>query len=406
MTGMSSTPPSLLKRLLEGLRSTPDPVFPEKELRSRWPDATEFLLAERVLRRTSSSHLHEVDGEHRTVITVRGKRFLINPERPGAVGTAVGDSNIDRLQLNEQSFAKWIANHNGLDDVRDFAGGAWTIGRRILHGWPTRVFYLRSGWNMDRIAQITSLARESVDGEMLLVIAASFAGIPLETLRRISPDRLLTATLLSLTEGERIELAKATFPRLSLGEGDSNIFSRTGAGWTVRYGAGPIHGFPDMAGMNEIWFLLRSPGKNFEVQEIANELAGVDDKDAPVRLRGSSARSTKDLPPEAKKEFVALIREKEEAEEAGAEDTVKRIEGEIRDMFRLHGISDTLAGRMEREGDALKAEVERVYKATGRVIAALSKTNGLENLAKHLQQFLERRPPLSYRPDPPVVWRT
>lgn len=403
---MSSPPQSLIERLLEGLRNVQDPAFIAADFGRNWPDQTSAFLAERILKKIPPAETPYIPGVgYRQIITIGGKEYLTDPDAPGSSFEPL-DFDLSRLQLDEKRFVQWIADGNSLDDVREFSGAVWLMGKCVLHGWQTNVFYMRPGWDVDRLGQIAALARDTSEGEMFLLVAASFAGISLETLRRVTPSRFATATLFSLVEGERINLEKCQLPQLSLGEGEPNIFSRTGSGWTVRYGGGQIHGFPDVAGMHEIWFLLRNPGKEFTSAKITNALAGIDEKDAPIRVRGSTARSRRDLPKEAKEEFVELMREKEEAEETGASATAKRVKGEIQDLLKRFGITDSIERYVAREGDVMNAEVERIYKALGRAIDVFAKTDGLEHFAKHLRQFLARRSPLSYQPDQPVDWRT
>ena len=209
---MSSPPQSLIERLLEGLRNVQDPAFIAADFGRNWPDQTSAFLAERIFKKIPPAETPYIPGVgYRQIVTIGGKEYLTDPDAPGSSFEPL-DFDLSRLQLDEKRFVQWIADGNSLDDVREFSGAVWLIGKRVLHGWQTNVFYMRPGWDVDRLGQIAALARDTSGGEMFLLVAASFAGISLETLRRVTQSRFATATLFSLVEGERINLEKCQLP--------------------------------------------------------------------------------------------------------------------------------------------------------------------------------------------------
>ena len=209
--------------------------------------------------------------------------------------------------------------------------------------------------------------------------------------------------LRTLVDGRGIEL---TLPQVPSDFGAVNIFRRTGNGWQIRFQGGDLFALNKMAGMDVIWFLLRNPGQEFEISEISNQLAGIDEDFAPVRSRGSQAKSIRDLPTDAQEELKDLLRDKEAAEESQEHASVQRLSSEIDDLLKRYGVKDSHAKVLKREGDDAATEAETTYKAIGRVFSAIKKTEGLELLAEHLSKHLQRRPPFGYTPDQPVVWQT
>jgi hypothetical protein len=404
---MSSTLPLLLKRLLSALRDSASPAFRVAELINLSPEGTRALLRMKILRRTapSSSWEHPTWG-HVEVVRIGGRPFLSLPDSPAAAPRAVDEQELEQVQLDQAAFARWIADDNELDDARDLSGNLWTLGHGTMHGLPATVLYVPSPFAVSAFGDLISIADAMPEGRLTVVLAPTLAQMTRDEIRSLHRRRVIPESLHSLLSAGRVDLQKVSPPAQAGGVTTANVFRRTGTGWEIRFQGGDIHAVADLSGMDEIWFLLRNPGKDFEVSEIANQLAALDDEDVPVRSRGTKTKSTRDLPADVRRELAELILEKEAAEESEGKDAVARIDEEIAGLLGRHGIKDSFGGLVKREGDDLNAEVERVYKATGRALGAILKTGDLRGLGDHLKRCMSRRPPLSFRPDQPQVWQT
>lgn len=212
---MSSTLRSILKRLLEGLASCSDPCFSGGELREQWPEQCGALMRLGLLKATTD--LLRIDAEfdsRRRVVTIDGKRYLIDPNAPGREPVPVRESNISRIRLHEREFAKWIASTNNLSGKQEFSGPFWTLGNANIQGTQMQFLYVSAARGATALGAVLNAGETVPIGRVVVVLSATLDWVDALTLKSLAARRVVVAELEGLIDGPEFDLKRIELPPL------------------------------------------------------------------------------------------------------------------------------------------------------------------------------------------------
>jgi hypothetical protein len=212
---MSSTLPSILKRLLEGLASQSDPCFSGDELRAQWPEECDALIRLGLLKATTDVLWIDPElGSRRRVVTIDGKRYLLDPDAPGREPVPVRKSDISRIRLHEREFAKWIASTNNLSGKQEFSGPLWTLGNRNIQGTQMQFHYVSAARCEAALGAVLNAGETVPIGRVVVVLSATLDWVDALTLKSLTARRVVVAELEGLIDGPEFNLKRIELPPL------------------------------------------------------------------------------------------------------------------------------------------------------------------------------------------------
>lgn len=212
---MSSTPPSILKRLLEGLASCPDPCFREKELRGQWPTDCDSLTRLGILKSTSAARWIEPEiGVRRMVVVIAGKPFSVDPEAPAREPVPVEKSDISRVRLNEREFAKWISATNNLTGKQEFLGALWSLGYAKIQNTHVQVYYVSPSSGEAALGPVLTAGESLHIGRSAVVLSANLDWVDALTLKALAARRVVIVELGGLIHEAIFDLKRIEMPPL------------------------------------------------------------------------------------------------------------------------------------------------------------------------------------------------
>ena len=131
-----------LPKLLDGLRHSERPVFPEQSLRKADAECFALMREHKILVAAGLREIvnHEVHGAM-DVIWVEGKPFLTDPEAPCRELVEIDTEDLRLSAFCHKSMMRWIAATNDMDGESATQGALWTIGTSRISGVRCHVLY-------------------------------------------------------------------------------------------------------------------------------------------------------------------------------------------------------------------------------------------------------------------------
>src|SRR5579862_8660933 len=205
---------------------------------------------------------------------------------------------------------------------------------------------------------------------------------------------------------------------------EKSVFRKEGEYWTVGYGSNSFR-LKDTKGLGYLAHLLRHPGVEFHVLDLAGGIAdqrdddessqsvpGLPRGDEELEKAGIHAGSLGDagemLDDQAKVAYrsrLSALREKlEEAKELGNVERADRAEQEIDSLTRELARAVGLGGRRRRAASASERARQSIGKTIKSVLERIAQSDGA--LAEILVRSIRTGTFCSYHPDPdfPIAW--
>jgi hypothetical protein len=393
-----------LPKLLDGLRHSERPVFPEQSLRKADAECFALMREHKILVAAGLREIvnHEVHGAM-DVIWVEGKPFLTDPEAPCRELVEIDTEDLRLSAFCHKSMMRWIAATNDMDGESATQGALWTIGTSRISGARCHVLYYsgKQNWQQLVLAIRHSEFAEAPSNMPKLLITPIAIPLPATELQRLDTLNIQIEPLYKLAGTKSIDLQLASIQMAS--SADVCVFRRAGDSWEIGFQTNRPLLIPNKSGMSEIWLLLRNPGKEFKAYEITNELHGLDQKHEPVRSAGTTPRSA--ATPEAKNKINELLRAIEHAKDDGNEIELKYAEEDLSTLLGQLGVRDSYRGLVQRENNDFQKERESMAKAIKRSIANMEAVKA-GDLQKHLKQHIKTGDVFSYAPPEIPRWQT
>jgi hypothetical protein len=183
-----------------------------------------------------------------------------------------------------------------------------------------------------------------------------------------------------------------------------NIFRQRGARWEVRFNGGETFWLNRQKGVEYLTRLLQAPHKQFSALELIHN--GISDAPTEASLKASGINNSdatvinqlrqrqKDL----REEIEEALEFNDEARAESLELEADKVESLLKSLVRPGGKITKSSDPMKKPREAVRIALERAFQAM--------REQGLQSLAAHLDQFIDRKGVVIYRPSTPIIWET